>query len=150
MRSVSKKQVVDVFCEPDGPVQILMKLPQNGSMKQFDRPRDQSLQKTLQRISLTLKKGPKKKGRGKSRPWEDGAKAGAERAAESAPEINCLLDEMGHEIEDLPLADAFTSARAPSLLKLSWALRDLVLSIWVWPYIVNAFKCITLTQGLLG
>ena len=114
---------MDVFCEPDGPVQILVKLPQNGSIKQFDRPRDQSLQKTLQRISLTLKKGPKKKGRGKSRPWEDGA--GGARAGESA-EINCLLDEMGHEIEDLPLADAFTSARAPSLLKLSWALRDLV------------------------
>lgn len=120
--------MVDVFCEPDGPVQILVKLPQNGSIKQFDRPRDQSLQKTLQRISLTLKKGPKKKGRGKFRPWEDGAKgAGAERAGESAPpEINCLLDETGHEIEDLPLADAFTSARAPSLLKLSWALRDVV------------------------
>lgn len=91
-------------------------------MKQFDRPRDQTLQKTLQRISLTLKKGPKKK-RGKFRPWEHGARNTRDEDGER-PEINCLLDHDGEEIEDVPLADAFTSGRTPSFLKLGQALSE--------------------------
>ncbi len=107
-------EVVDVYCEEGGPtVKIHVKLPQNGSIKQFDRPRDQSLQKTLHRISLTLKKGPKKKGRGKfQQSWSE-----EKVKNESEPELG-LFDEQGQQIDDVPLADAFTLKRAPTLLKL--------------------------------
>ena len=111
---VETLEVVDVYCEEGGPtVKIHVKLPQNGSIKQFDRPRDQSLQKTLHRISLTLKKGPKKKGRGKfQQSWSE-----EKVKNESEPELG-LFDEQGQQIDDVPLADAFTLKRAPTLLKL--------------------------------
>lgn len=111
---VETLEVVDVYCEEGGPVKIHVKLPQNGSIKTFDRPRDQSLQKTLQRISLTLKKGPKKKGRGKfQQSWSE-----EKVENESEPELTGLFDEQGQQIDDVPLADAFTLKRAPTLLKL--------------------------------
>ena len=122
---LSPDQVVDVFCEDDGPVRIHMKSPQDGSSRQFDRPRDQELQKTLQRISLTLKRGPKKKrakrtaGANASQSQMDMANAELAESVES----NGLFDDKGEGIDDLlPLADAFASARAPTILNLSGAL----------------------------
>ena len=49
--------MVDVLCEEEGPVQIRMRWPKGGESRMFNRPRDQLLDKTLMRMSLTLQKG---------------------------------------------------------------------------------------------
>ena len=51
-------EVVDVLCEEEGDVQIRMRWPKDGDSRMFNRPRDQLLEKTLMRMSLTLQKGP--------------------------------------------------------------------------------------------
>ena len=40
-----------------GPVKISMRWPRDGESRNFDRPREQLLEKTLMRMSLTLQKG---------------------------------------------------------------------------------------------
>eukprot|EP00913_Durusdinium_trenchii_P002390 g2206.t2 len=130
-------EVMDVFCEEDGPVRIHMKSPLDGSARQFDRPRDQQLQKTLQRMALTLKRGPKKKTktkkamlRTKEAQQDIQQVSSSERSSQSqsdniASQVqlvepdDCLYDNQGQPINDhLPLADAFTSARKPTCLML--------------------------------
>ena len=106
-------EVVDVFREEAGAVRLVLKMP-HGAMRQFDRPRDQQLEKCLQRILLTLKKGPKKKGKGK-----EVMKVMVEDGDESCG----LFDDRGGAIEDVDLAEAFGAARAPSVLKLGQSLR---------------------------
>ena len=46
-----------MLCEQEGTVQIRMRWPKDGESRNFDRPRDQLLEKTLMRMSLTLQKG---------------------------------------------------------------------------------------------
>ena len=105
-------EVVDVFREETGAVRLLLKLPQG--VRQFDRPRDQQLEKCLQRILLTLKKGPKKKRKEKDQ---------AELQAVDVDNTCALLDDRGGAIKDVDLAEAFGAARAPSVLQLGQGLR---------------------------
>ena len=108
-------EVVDVFREETGAVRLLLKLPQG--VRQFDRPRDQQLEKCLQRILLTLKKGPKKKRKEKDQ-------AELQVPPDKDVDNTCaLLDDRGGAIEDVDLAEAFGAARAPSVLQLGQSFR---------------------------
>eukprot|EP00439_Symbiodinium_sp_Y106_P083591 s694_g23.t2 len=64
---IESLEVVDVLCEEEGPVQIRMRWPKGGESRMFNRPRDQLLDKTLMRMSLTLQKGSNTKA--KRRGW---------------------------------------------------------------------------------
>ncbi|CAE8585904.1 unnamed protein product, partial [Polarella glacialis] len=142
--------IIDVLCEKTGPVRIEM--PNGG--KNFDRPRDQTLEKTLQRMSKTLSTS-KEKPRGASasrapersrdnpkflRRLQSGKASPSIADAEDAKEMLpvSLLNHKEVPIDgDILLADAF----APALLASKLLIGDSRYHVRVNRPVVESVNC---------
>ncbi|CAE7887029.1 unnamed protein product, partial [Symbiodinium necroappetens] len=116
---IESLEVVDVLCEEEGDVQIRMRWPKDGDSRMFNRPRDQLLEKTLMRMSLTLQKGSNTKA--KRRGWRQRKqhKEVEEKKVEppKAPMTTSLLTNDGQPLDgSLQLEQAFALETQAAIL----------------------------------